>query len=44
MLRQMIIGSIEHACMGAIIFDQKIEPEKIARSLSQILFQGVAHE
>jgi AcrR family transcriptional regulator len=43
-LRQLVIGSIEHACMGALIFDKEIDPIKTAQKLTQIIFKGIEYE
>lgn len=40
-IRQVIQGSIEHACLPAIIFDRKISTKAIADDLCTIIFMGI---
>jgi AcrR family transcriptional regulator len=40
-IRQVIQGSIEHACLPGIIFDRKISPESVADDLCRIIFMGI---
>ena len=41
LLRKVIIGSIEHACLGEVIFDKPLDLEKTAAGISDIIFNGV---
>ncbi len=40
-IRQLILGSIEHYCLPAIIFEQKIDNDVLADNLCEILFVGI---
>jgi len=40
-IRQVIQGSIEHACLPGIIFDRKISPKSVADDLCNIIFMGI---
>jgi len=40
-IRQVIQGSIEHACLPGIIFDRRISPESVADDLCRIIFMGI---
>lgn len=40
-LRQVILGSIEHACLTNLIFDKKINTESITKHICNIIFNGV---
>ncbi|MCP4116715.1 MAG: TetR/AcrR family transcriptional regulator [Desulfobacteraceae bacterium] len=39
--RQVILGSIEHACLREVIFDSKIDTDLVSERVSRILFKGV---
>lgn len=39
-LRKIILGSIEHACLGEIIFSKNLDVEAMARRISTIIFNG----
>ncbi len=39
--RQVILGSIEHACLGDIIFEREIDSRAVSKNLCKILFRGV---
>ncbi|WP_321494649.1 TetR/AcrR family transcriptional regulator [uncultured Desulfobacter sp.] len=41
LLRKVIIGAIEHACLGEVIFDKPLDLEKTAAGISDIIFNGV---
>lgn len=41
LLRKVIIGAIEHACLGEIIFGRTLDIEQTARGISDIVFNGV---
>lgn len=43
-LRQILFGSLEHLCLPAIIFNKKIDHEKIAESIYKIVLKGVTIE
>lgn len=43
-IRQVIQGSIEHACLPGIIFDRKISPESVADDLCRIIFMGIKNK
>jgi len=40
-IRQVILGSIEHSCLPAIIFDHGIDNDAMADNLCEILFHGI---
>ncbi len=40
-IRQFILGSIEHYCLPAIIFDHEIDGDVMADNLCEILFDGI---
>jgi AcrR family transcriptional regulator len=40
-LRKVILGAIEHACLGEIIFGREMEIENTARAITDIIFNGV---
>jgi AcrR family transcriptional regulator len=39
-LRKVIIGAIEHACLGEIIFSRELDAQAITQSISTIIFNG----
>lgn len=39
-LRKVIIGAIEHACLGEVIFNKPLDLEKTAAGISDIIFNG----
>ena len=39
-LRKIILGAIEHACVGEIIFSKELDVQTITRSISTIIFNG----
>ena len=39
-LRNVILGAIEHACLGEIIFSRKLDAQVVTQSISTILFNG----
>jgi len=43
-IRQVIQGSIEHACLPGIIFDRKMSPESVADDLCRIIFMGIKNK
>lgn len=40
-LRQVILGAIEHACLGEVIFDRPIDAEAVSTDICTIIFKGV---
>ncbi len=40
-LRKVILGAIEHACLGEIIFGRELDINEVSRGISTIIFQGV---
>ncbi|THB75608.1 MAG: TetR/AcrR family transcriptional regulator [Desulfobacteraceae bacterium] len=40
-LRKVILGAIEHACLGEIIFGRELDIDRVSREISSIIFQGV---
>jgi len=41
-LRDVILGSIEQACLRWVIFDREFDSELLARNLSEAVFSGLA--
>ena len=41
MMRQTILGSIEHVCLSGIVFEREMFPEEITDHLCEILFEGI---
>jgi AcrR family transcriptional regulator len=39
--RQVILGSIEHACLKEVIFGSEIDTDRVSERISRILFKGV---
>jgi AcrR family transcriptional regulator len=39
--RKVILGSIEHACLGEVIFNREMDPDAVAEQINHILFKGV---
>ncbi|MBF0411933.1 MAG: TetR/AcrR family transcriptional regulator [Desulfamplus sp.] len=40
-LRQVILGSIEHACLGEVIFGKELDIDKVSENICNIIFKGV---
>ncbi len=40
-LRKVILGSIEHACLGEIIFGRELDIDDVSTGISEIVFNGV---
>ena len=40
-LRKVILGAIEHACLGEIIFSKEVDARAITNRISKIIFDGV---
>jgi TetR/AcrR family transcriptional regulator, fatty acid metabolism regulator protein len=43
MFRKVILGAIEHACLGEILFSGNLDAQTAALSISTILFNGAKH-
>ncbi len=41
LLRRVILGSIEHACLGEVIFGRALDVEKASQGIINIIFNGV---
>ncbi len=41
LLRKVILGSIEHACLGEIIFGREVDIDQVSSGISDIIFNGV---
>jgi len=41
LLRKIILGAIEHACLGEVIFEKDLDVTTISANISNILFNGV---
>lgn len=41
LLRKVILGAIEHACLGEIIFGRELDIDKMSSGISDIVFNGV---
>ena len=41
LLRKVILGAIEHACLGEIIFAGKLDIDQVSKGISNIVFNGV---
>ena len=41
MIRQIILGGIEHVCLSGIVFGREIDPEGVTDYLCGILFEGI---
>lgn len=39
-LRKVILGSIEHACLGEIIFGRELDIDRVSSDISTIVFNG----
>jgi len=40
-IRQAIMGCIEHACLPGVIFEREISPDQLTESLCEIIFSGI---
>jgi len=40
-LRKVILGAIEHACLGEIIFGKELEIDEVSSGIATIVFNGV---
>jgi len=41
MIRQSILGAIEHACLTDIIFDREISPDQLTDDICEFAFRGI---
>ncbi|OQY05855.1 MAG: TetR family transcriptional regulator [Desulfobacteraceae bacterium 4572_123] len=41
MIRQSILGAIEHACLTEIIFDREISPDQLTDDICEFAFRGI---
>jgi hypothetical protein len=41
LLRKVILGAIEHACIGEIIFAGKFDIDQVSKGITNIIFNGV---
>ncbi|MFH2092583.1 MAG: TetR/AcrR family transcriptional regulator [Pseudomonadota bacterium] len=41
-LRKVILGSIEHACLGEIIFGRELDIDRVSSDISTIIFSGAS--
>lgn len=41
LLRKVILGAIEHACIGEIIFARELDIDPVSKGITNILFNGV---
>ena len=41
-LRQVILGSIEHACLGEVIFSKELDTDKVSEDICNIIFGGAS--
>ena len=39
-LRKLILGAIEHACLGEVIFGRELDIDKVSTGISNIVFNG----
>ncbi len=42
-LRKVILGAIEHACLGEIIFGKELDIDQVSSDISNIVFNGAAY-
>lgn len=41
LLRKVILGAIEHACIGEIIFARELDIDQVSKGITNIVFNGV---
>lgn len=41
LLRKVILGAIEHACLGEIIFTRELDIDQVSKGITNIVFNGV---
>jgi AcrR family transcriptional regulator len=42
LIRQAILGSIEHVCLTSVIFKGEISPDELTEDLCELVFKGIA--
>lgn len=42
LLRKVILGAIEHACLGEVIFSRKLDIDEMTLGIANIIFNGVS--
>lgn len=42
-VKDVVVGSIEHACLRAVVFDWEFDEEQLARSLSDTVIRGLVN-
>ncbi len=42
LIRQGILGSIEHICLTRVVFSREIDPDDLADDLCELIFSGIA--
>jgi len=42
LIRQIILGAIEHVCLTGVIFNRDISPDELTEDLYNIIFMGIA--
>ena len=43
-IRQIILGSIEHLCLPAVIFQHDISPDKLTDDICDVIFEGIVRK
>lgn len=41
LIRQVVLGAIEHVCLTDVIFNKEISPDKLTENLCNFLFRGI---
>ena len=41
LIRQSILGSIEHVCLTSILFSREISPDLLTEELCEFIFKGI---
>ncbi len=41
LIRQVILGSIEHVCLTGVIFNEEISPDTLTEDLCKFIFRGI---
>ena len=42
LFRSVILGAIEHACLGEIIFGRELDIDQVVSGITNIIFNGVS--
>lgn len=42
--RKIILGAIEHACLGEIVFERELDIDTVSKGISSIVFEGAKAE